>query len=342
MKKTARNHPPADVGKLVRFFKHFSDVRLLVIGDVMLDHYIWGRVDRISPEAPVPVVAVSKESIHLGGAANVAQNVVSLGGTVELCGVIGRDDYGGRILRELERLKIRTDGMIPDPDRPTTKKTRVIAHNQQVVRFDREHRGAVSEKIRRAVLEFVERRIRRVDGLIISDYAKGLVSAELMKELIGLAHENRVRVIVDPKVSHIPLYRGVDLITPNTAEALGATGLNHGPHESEDELARAGRILLDRLDCRAVLITRGEHGMSLFERTGKVTHIPTVAREVYDVTGAGDTVIATMALGLCAGAPMREAAVLANYAAGIVVGIVGTATVQRAQLTHFLRGRAPS
>ncbi|MBI3811139.1 MAG: D-glycero-beta-D-manno-heptose-7-phosphate kinase [Nitrospirae bacterium] len=330
------------MGRLVRYFKRFENVRLLVVGDVMLDHYIWGRVDRISPEAPVPVVAVSNESIHLGGAANVAQNVVSLGGKVELCGVIGRDDFGGRILRELKRLKIRTEGIIPDGDRPTTKKTRVIAHNQQVVRFDREQRQAVSEKIRNAILEFVGRRIRRVDGLVISDYAKGVISADLMRTLIGLAHQNGVRIIVDPKVSHIPFYKGVHVITPNTVEAFGAAGMGHGSHGSEEDLIKAGRILLERLGCQAVLITRGEHGMSLFENNGTVTHIPTVAREVYDVTGAGDTVIATMAMGLCAGAPMRDAAILANYAAGIVVGIVGTATVPREQLTHFLRGRAPS
>ena len=337
-----RNHRPANMGRLVRYFKQFENVRLLVVGDVMLDHYIWGRVDRISPEAPVPVVAVSNESVHLGGAANVAQNVVSLGGNVELCGVIGKDDFGGRFLRELKRLKIRTDGIVVDPDRTTTKKTRVIAHNQQVVRFDREQRQPVSEKVRRAILEFVGRRIRRADGLVISDYAKGVISSELMSDLIGLAHQSRVRIIVDPKVSHMPYYKGVHVITPNTAEAFGAAGLEHGSHGSEDDLKRAGRTLLDRLGCQAVLITRGEHGMSLFENNGKVTHIPTVAREVYDVTGAGDTVIATMAMGLCAGASMRNASILANYAAGIVVGIVGTATVQRAQLTHFLRGRAPS
>ncbi len=330
---------PYNRGRLVRYFKKFEKLRLLVVGDVMLDHYIWGWVDRISPEAPVPVVAVSNESIHLGGAANVAQNILSLGGRVELCGVIGRDDYGRRVLRELKRLKIGTDGIVTDPDRPTTKKTRVIAHHQQVVRFDREQRQAVPEKIRQAILRFVGRRIRRVDGVVISDYAKGVISAELMRELIGLAHQNGVRIIVDPKVSHMPYYKGVHLITPNTAEALGAAGVGKG---SDADLMRAGRILLERLGCEAVLITRGEHGMSLFEKNGKVTHIPTVAREVYDVTGAGDTVIATMAMGLCADAPMRDAAVLANCAAGIVVGIIGTATVPRVQLIRLLRGGATS
>ncbi|HET6466645.1 MAG TPA: D-glycero-beta-D-manno-heptose-7-phosphate kinase [Nitrospiria bacterium] len=332
-------HIPERPERLIKYCKRFPGVRLLVVGDVMLDHYIWGRVERISPEAPVPVVAVSNESIHLGGAANVAHNIVSLGGKADLCGVIGKDDHGGRILRELKRLKIGTEGVMVDPDRPTTQKTRVIAHNQQVVRFDREQRQAVSEKIRRSLLEFIGRRIRRVDGLVISDYAKGVITGELMKDVIDLAHQHGVPMIVDPKVDHIPFYKGIDVITPNTAEAFGAVGLEN---RTENDLIQAGRILLKRLGCRAVLITRGEDGMSLFENNGKVTHIPTVAREVYDVTGAGDTVIATMALGLCAGSGMRDAALLANYAAGIVVGIVGTATVQRERLTHFLRGRVSS
>jgi D-beta-D-heptose 7-phosphate kinase/D-beta-D-heptose 1-phosphate adenosyltransferase len=339
MKPSSLNHKPDRSERLVQYCKRFSNVRLMVVGDVMLDHYIWGGVERISPEAPVPVVAVSNESIHLGGAANVAHNVVSLGGKVDLCGVIGRDDFGGRILRELKRLRIGTEGLRVDPDRPTTKKTRVIAHHQQVVRFDREQRQAVSEKIRRSLLEFIGRRIRRVDGLVVSDYSKGVITGELMKDMIGLAHHYDVPIIVDPKVGHLSFYKGVQVITPNTVEAFGAAGLEN---RSEDDLMRAGQILLERLGCRAVLITRGEHGMSLFENNGKVTHIPTVAREVYDVTGAGDTVIATLALGLCAGAAMQDAALLANYAAGIVVGIVGTATVLQAQLTQVLRGRIHS
>ncbi|MBI3609717.1 MAG: D-glycero-beta-D-manno-heptose-7-phosphate kinase [Nitrospirae bacterium] len=341
-----KNNKPTSGRRFARYLKRFSNVRLLVVGDLMLDHYIWGRVERISPEAPVPVVAVSNESIHLGGAANVAQNIVSLGGKVDLCGVIGKDDFGGRILRELKRVKIKTDGIIPDAERPTTKKTRVIAHNQQVVRFDRERRQAVSDEVRRAVLEFIGRRVRHVDGIVVSDYAKGLITEDLMREVIGLAHQHGVRTMVDPKVAHMPFYKGVDLITPNAMEALGAAGLEGLPAgpagASSDDLDRAGRILLDRLGCQAVLITRGEQGMSLFESNGKTTHIPTVAREVFDVTGAGDTVIAALALGLCAGARMPEAAVLANHAAGLVVEIVGTTAVQQAQLARFLREGAAS
>lgn len=336
MKTPVPENRAAGRRRLIRYLHRFADARLLIVGDVMLDHYIWGHVDRISPEAPVPVVAVSNESVHLGGAANVAQNAVSLGGKVELCGIIGRDDFGGRILRELKRLKIRTDGILIDRDRPTTKKTRVIAHSQQVVRFDREERLEVSERVRNSLLEFIARKIRHVDGVVISDYAKGVITAELMKEVIGLAQQHRIRVIVDPKVSHMPYYQGVQVITPNTSEAITAAGLEQA---STNDLSRAGRILLNRMGCEAVLITRGEHGMSLFEIDGRITHIPTVARGVYDVTGAGDTVIATLALGLCAGAGMREAAILANYAAGIVVGIVGTSTVPKARLLQYLQGR---
>jgi len=339
MKKVVPEIRPAELRRLGSYIRRFENVRLLIVGDLMLDHFIWGRVERISPEAPVPVVAVANESIHLGGAANVAQNAVSLGGKIELCGVIGRDDFGGRILRELKRLKIRTDAILVDRDRPTTKKTRVIAHNQQVVRFDREERTDIPEKLRNSLLDFVSRKIRHANGLVISDYAKGVISAELMKELIGLAQQHHVRVIVDPKVIHMPFYKGANVITPNTSEAFAAAGLEQG---SGDDLVRAGRILLSRMGCEAVLITRGEHGMSLFEQDGRIAHIPTVAREVYDVTGAGDTVIATMALGLGAGAQMRDAAVLANHAAGIVVGIVGTSTVPRSRLLQFLQGRGRS
>lgn len=339
MSREIRNHKPVSADKLTQYVKQFPAIRLLVVGDVMLDHYIWGRVDRISPEAPVPVVEVSHESLHLGGAANVAHNIVSLGGKADLCGVIGEDDFGHRILQEMKRLRLTTEGIIPDRSRPTTKKTRVIAHNQQVVRFDHEQRQAVSEKVERAVLEFAHRRIRHVNGLVVSDYAKGMITERIMSDLIGLAHQNRVPIIVDPKVGHIPFYKGAHLITPNAGEALRATGIQDG---SDSSLVKAGRILLERLGCDAILITRGEEGMSLFEKNGHVTHIPTVAREVYDVTGAGDTVISAMALSLCAGAGIQEAAILANTAAGIVVGVIGTATVYRGTLTRFLRKAVPT
>ena len=336
MKPSALNRKPDRSERLVQYCKRFSNVRLMVVGDVMLDHYIWGGVERISPEAPVPVVAVSNESIHLGGAANVAHNVVSLGGKVDLCGVIGKDDFGGRILRELKRLRIGTEGLLVDPDRPTTKKTRVIAHNQQVVRFDHELRQAVSERTRRSLLEFIGRRIPRVNGLVVSDYSKGVITGELMKDLIGLAHHHNVPIIVDPKVGHISFYKGVQVITPNTAEAFGAAGLEN---RSEDDLLRAGQILLERLGCRAVLVTRGEHGMSLFGTGRRPLHIPTTAREVFDVTGAGDTVVAVCALALAGGANYDEAAVLANIAAGFVGDEVGTVAVPAAKIKDMIKDK---
>lgn len=319
---------------LVRALKKFSKLRLMVVGDIMLDHYIWGHVERISPEAPVPVVSVARESMHLGGAANVAHNIISLGGKVDLCGVIGKDDFGGRILQEMKDMKLKTDGLCIDRTRPTTKKTRVIAHNQQVVRFDRELREAVSDKLQDGMIAFVRRRISQVNGIVVSDYSKGVLTQEVMSELIGLAHQYRIPIMVDPKVNHMAFYKGVHIITPNHGEAIGAAGTGDA---SEDGLSRTGSILLDRLGCEAVLITRGEHGMSLFERDGEVTHIPTVAQEIYDVTGAGDAVIGTMAMAICAGCNLKEAAVMANYAAGIVVGIVGTATVQRSTLERFIK-----
>ena len=324
---------------LAGYLGRFKDVRLLVIGDVMLDHYIWGRVDRISPEAPVPVVEVTRESVHLGGAANVAHNIVSLGGQADLCGLIGADDVGRRIRSELAGLRIGVDGLATDRSRPTTQKTRVIAHSQQVVRFDREQRREIPPAVERRLLSVIRRRIGRAHGVVVSDYAKGVVTESLMSELIGMAEGRRIPVLVDPKVSHIQYYKGARVVTPNASEALGAAGIED---RTEEGLMRAGRTLLARLGAQAVLVTRGEQGMSLFEKTGGTTHIPTVAREVYDVTGAGDTVIATLALAFGAGAPIKEAAVLANCAAGIVVGIVGTATVPRATLARFIQERAAS
>ncbi|HEY5648656.1 MAG TPA: D-glycero-beta-D-manno-heptose-7-phosphate kinase [Nitrospiria bacterium] len=321
-------------GSLTGIINNFGKCRVLVVGDLMLDHYIWGRVDRISPEAPVPVVSVSTESLHLGGAANVANNIISLGGKVDLVGVVGEDEFGRRILHEMKQQGIGTEGIVVDRNRPTTKKTRVIAHSQQVVRFDRETRDPVSDKSRATLLEKAASFLPRVNSVLISDYAKGVVTEELIDGIRKRSPKNPPPVIVDPKVPHIPFYHHVDVITPNAKEALGASGLNDS---NPGNIEKSGSYLLERLKCRAVLVTRGEKGMTLFEREGRVSHIPTVAREVYDVTGAGDTVIGTMALGISAGASMEEAAMLANFAAGIVVGTVGTATVTQQSLLEFVR-----
>jgi rfaE bifunctional protein kinase chain/domain len=313
--------------------KKFKGGKVLVIGDLILDQYIWGPVSRISPEAPVPIVNVSSETMHLGGAANVSNNVRSLGGRVELCGVIGTDEAGRQFTEVLRSHGIGSDGVVTDRDRPTTRKTRIVAHNQQLVRFDVERCHAISGVLEARISRYVAASIRSVAAVVVSDYAKGVITARVMADVIGLADRHKIPVIVDPKVRHIDYYKGVTVLTPNHLEAIQAAGLQG---EDENTLLEAGRQLHQRLGCRAVLITRGERGMSLFEAGGHVTHIPTVARQVYDVTGAGDTVVATLALALAAGASMRQAAQLSNYAAGVVVGMLGTGTVTPAQLQEAL------
>jgi D-beta-D-heptose 7-phosphate kinase/D-beta-D-heptose 1-phosphate adenosyltransferase len=309
-----------------RLIKRFRKTRILVIGDIILDHYIWGSVERISPEAPVPVVDIQGENFSLGGAANVAANIVSLGGKVDICGVCG-DDYYGDVLRNLlKNGGIETDGLFTGK-RPTTVKTRVIAHNQQVVRFDREEKRGISDRTSRKMRGFLKSGTRW-DGIIISDYKKGSISKGLMAFVRDKFKKKGVFVAVDPKIGNFHLYRDVSLVTPNLKEASAGTGIEI---TDEASLLRAGATLRKKLRADAVLITRGEDGMSLFEPEG-VTHIPTVAQSVYDVTGAGDTVIAAFTLACLAGAPLRVAASVANHAAGVVVGEVGTATVSPEQL----------
>jgi D-glycero-beta-D-manno-heptose-7-phosphate kinase len=320
--------------KLRHHVERFAGRRVLVLGDVMLDEYVWGTVSRISPEAPVPVVAVRSESLRIGGAGNVASNIAALNGQAAIVGVVGTDAAAERLTQELARAGVKTDGLVGDGTRPTTIKSRVVAGSQHVVRFDRESEAPLSPPVRQRVLEQVRARLPEAEVLLISDYAKGVVGARLVREVLALAARWKKVVAVDPKVQHIPLFRGVTVIAPNHHEAAAAARI---VIRDEADLQRVGAALLRRLQAHAVLITRGEHGMSLFEAARPVTHIPTFAREVYDVTGAGDTVMAVLALALAAGASMREAAVLANYGAGVVVGKRGTATVSRAELARALR-----
>jgi len=303
--------------------------RVLVVGDVMLDEFVWGRVARISPEAPVPVVEVTRQSFHLGGAGNVAANVRALGGQALLAGVVGDDPAAERVRSALE-----TAGAVPllvvaPGGRPTTVKTRIIAHNQQVVRADREESGEIPPGLEEELVAGVEKALGSCQAVVVSDYQKGVVTPGLMKRLLARARRLRLPVLVDPKVRHFDRYRGVTLLTPNQLEAEQATGL---AVRSLADLQAAGARLLARLGCEAVLITRGEHGLSLFERGRRPVHVPTAAREVYDVTGAGDTVIATLALATAARARLREGAVLANVAAGVVVGKLGTAQASPEEL----------
>jgi rfaE bifunctional protein kinase chain/domain len=314
---------------LRQYLQRFPQASLLVIGDLILDHYVMGRVSRISPEAPVPVVHVESETLRLGGAANVFNNILALGGKADLCGVIGADESGRLLLKELGKSRSGRGGVIIDHDRPTTRKSRVIAHNQQIVRYDMEGRQELKGTLQKRLLRYVESRIRELSCIVVSDYAKGVVSAALMAELTRMAALRKIPVIVDPKVEHFGYYKGVTVITPNHLEATQAAGL-HG--DDDHTINEAGAVIRQRLGCQSVLITRGEKGMSLYEGEGTSWHLPTQARQVYDVTGAGDTVIGTLALALATGASMREAATLANHAAGIVVGMVGTATVSPKQL----------
>ena len=324
---------PASPQVLRQYISRFPQASVLVIGDLILDHYIWGRVSRISPEAPVPVVHVDSESLRLGGAANVFNNILALGGKADLCGVIGSDESGRMLLKELGSTRAGRGGVVIDQDRPTTRKSRVIAHNQQIVRYDVERRAELKPAMQRRILRYVSSRLRELSCLVVSDYAKGVVSATLMSELTQLAALRGIPLIVDPKVEHFSYYKGATVITPNHLEATQAAGVHGDDDQASNE---AGAIIRQRLGCQAVLITRGEKGMSLYEGEDVSWHIPALARQVYDVTGAGDTVIGTLALALSAGASMRDAATLANHAAGVVVGMVGTATLSAKQLSETL------
>ncbi len=321
---------------LKQYVDRFSHARVLVVGDIIMDKYVWGEVSRISPEAPVPVVEVKGESKMLGGAANVIRNIAALGARPLLCGVIGADANGEEILEHLQGLGLRTHGTVVEKERPTSIKTRVIAHNQQVVRIDRETRRDISPKTIERMLSFIGENLEDLDAVVVSDYGKGVVSSELMKGLRGLvrSRENRSIIIaVDPKTGNFESYHGVDVITPNHHEAGLFCRLEI---VDEETLLRAGRQILNELDCLSVLITQGKEGMTLFENGGEVSHIPTTAKKVYDVTGAGDTVISTFSLGLAAGLDLKSAAILSNLAAGIVVGEVGTSAVSAEELKRVI------
>jgi len=316
----------------------FEDVTVLVVGDIILDQFIWGNVSRISPEAPVPVVEVQKETVLLGGATNVVNNILSLGGRSLICGVIGDDESGRKLLGILQDKGISSDGIIIRQDRRTTVKTRVVAdRRQQVVRFDLEDNEQLDQKLRERLLHYVRAHLGEVDSVILSDYGKGLLSEDLIRGINESARGEGRMVVVDPKMDNFDYYKGMTLITPNKFEAEIASGVKIVDEES---LNRAGEKLLDRFRSQAVLITLGEEGMTLFERGKQAVNIPTVAKEVYDVTGAGDTVVAVITLAKATGASFTEAAEIANYAAGIVVGKVGTATVSPDELKEAInRGR---
>jgi len=313
----------------------FAGARILVVGDLMVDRYYAGVVRRISPEAPVPVVEVAEETQRFGGAANVAHNLRRLGAAVEVCGVVGDDAEGNWLCEQLGHAGIGVEGIHAHPARPTILKCRVVAHHQQVVRFDRERLGPHPAEVQRAVAAFLKDVWPKIDAVVISDYGKGLIRDVLMDRVRALNRGKANRpVAVDPKSSRFELYRRATVITPNLAEALAAARVSWDHLERTVE--KAGAALLRSSGGSAILITRGEAGMSLFRPGLEPLHIPTVAREVFDVTGAGDTVVGVLALALAVGAPLPQAARLANIAAGIVVGEFGTVPVNRDQLLAAL------
>jgi rfaE bifunctional protein kinase chain/domain len=310
--------------------------RVVVYGDVMLDEFVWGDVTRISPEAPVPVVDIRRESVHLGGAANVLANLRALGVRADVVGVVGDDRAGERVRDELREAGAEGAGesLVVEEGRPTTVKTRIIAHSQLVVRADRERRTPVEGLAAERIAEALRRLLEGADALVVSDYDKGAVTPRVLAEVLPLARAAGVPALVDPKIRNFGAYRPATLVTPNHHEALRLTD---SEDDTDEGAAAAARAIRRRLGCESVLITRGERGMMLLEGDGEPVYVSTAAREVYDVTGAGDTVIATLAAALASGASLLEAATLANHAAGIVVGKVGTATASAAELLASFR-----
>lgn len=299
-------------------FKRMVGRKILVVGDLMIDEWIWGSVSRISPEAPVPVVAVDSHSFTLGGAGNVAHNLRELGAVVDFVGCVGDDSFGDDVRRMLKDENVGNRGIFSATDRPTTRKTRIVAQHQQVVRADWETTTTLSPRDNAAVVGYVSDAAKASDAVILSDYAKGLLGFEVVQAAKGCP-----LVLADPKPQNIEFFKGVTCVAPNVHEASLATGI---AIKDQHSLERAGTALLDKLDCKYVVITRGEHGMSLFGKDGARLDVPSVARNVYDVSGAGDTVIAVLALALSAGASIEDAMRLANFAAGAVVEKLGTAT----------------
>lgn len=310
--------------------------RVVVFGDVMLDEFVWGDVTRISPEAPVPVVDIRRESVRLGGAANVLANLVALGARSEVVGVVGCDNARERLREKIEETcgAQGASRLVSDSSRPTTVKTRIIAHNQLVVRADRERRTPVSSEIEDRLIEMLSASLEGADAFVVSDYDKGAITPRVLGEILPRARERGIPTLVDPKIRNFAHYRPATLVTPNHHEALRLTG---SEDDTDEGMERAARAIREQLGCESVLVTRGERGMMLLEGDAAPVYVETSAREVYDVTGAGDTVIATLAAALSCNASLFEAATLANHAAGVVVGKLGTATADADELIEAIK-----
>jgi D-beta-D-heptose 7-phosphate kinase/D-beta-D-heptose 1-phosphate adenosyltransferase len=321
---------------LLSLIPKFRLQKILVVGDFMIDKFVWGKVSRISPEAPVPVVEVTRETYTLGGAGNVANNLTTLGAHVYCVGALGEDSDGDYLRKTLRAQHINADfdALVNDPSRPTIIKTRIIASQQQVVRVDKELKGNFSPDIVKKLVANVEAIIPDVNAVIISDYGKGVINLPVLKRAISLAHKHKIPITVDPKIEHFMNYKGVTCITPNMKEAM--EGMHAVDASSEEDVRALGRKILNKLRSQSVLITRSEKGMTLFEHGDKITHIPTRAREVFDVTGAGDTVISVFTLALSCNASQVQAAEIANFAAGVVVGKLGTAPITPEELKNAI------
>ena len=307
----------------------FSEVKILVVGDVMLDRYWWGDVERISPEAPVPVVNLKKTSLVAGGAANVAANISGLGAHAFLVGAIGEDEESELFPAVLKSENVSTDYLVKIKNRPTTIKTRVVAHNQHVVRIDKEKIEELDASGEKKIWSQIKKVIKNVSAIVVSDYGKGVLTENLLMRLITTAGELKKPILIDPKGKNYKKYSGATILTPNRREALTACGLEEN---GQEKIENAGKMLLDKIDLDAVLITQGESGMTLFRQHKKPFHLEALARQVYDVTGAGDTVIATLGVAVGAGENLETAAELANIAAGIVVEEVGTTIISSEKL----------
>ncbi len=317
-----------DEKRFSNLMRGFSKSNVLVIGDLILDKFIWGDVTRISPEAPVPVVHVQNESSMPGGAANVSCSISALNGKTAILGVIGNDS-DGKLLKKQLKCFADIKGLIIDPKRNTILKTRIVARHQQVVRVDHECLSEFNKKITDKIISYIKKNAACFDAVIIEDYGKGVVSPQLIKEVVSIAKKKKLIVTVDPKEEHFSYYKGVTCLTPNQHEAEKAIGIKI---TNEKTLFEVGKKFLRKLDCSSVLITRGENGMCLFEKGKKPFQIPTRAQEVFDVSGAGDTVIAAFTLALASGANLQEAAQISNYAAGVVVGKIGVGTCTQDEL----------
>ena len=314
-------------------FSRSAEIRCLVVGDLMLDEYLWGKAERISPEAPVQVVDVLREELRLGGAGNVVNNLAALGVQVSVCSVVGDDQNGWALLKEFGRRNVAVDAVFLDPNRRTSRKTRVVAANQQIVRIDRESREALPAAFEKHVCDWVSAHAGEFQVVVLSDYNKGVLTPAVIASAVAAAAVSGIPVLIDPKGSDYSRYGGATLLTPNRKEAEAASGI---AIRDSDSLTRAANVIMDTVGLQHLLITRSDEGMSLFTKGGEAVHIPTVAREVFDVSGAGDTVLATLAVAIASGFAMAEAARLANVAAGIAVGKLGTSIVTPQEIIEIV------